>query len=234
MCCFGCLLEAAGPHKSRRQVGKGPPNHLQIGELDVNFERLIEMGKCRVILFKTLLSNRKARQQVSPLRSVNGAQMRKRRLKTAARFLECRSFECVLARQRQPTDQCLPFSERTCLEEMVSDFPGAFADGIGMEPLDRLCDADMQLLPAEVRDARKYGLTHKFMGEGERLLGACGARDDYPHLLRLLDDGEKFVNVDQADTGQKLKAETAPEHCGSRQHPFFILLEPFQAAGDNQ
>src|SRR5713101_6524411 len=132
ICCFGCFLVAASPHKSSCQVGKGFTDHVQIAAIDVNFERLIEMGKCRVPLFKTLLSYRQARQQVSPLRSVNGAQMRKRRLETAARFAERRGFECVLACQRQPTDQCLPVSERTCLEEMVSDLPGALADGIGM------------------------------------------------------------------------------------------------------
>ncbi len=54
------------------------------------------------------------------------------------------------------------------------------------------------------------------MGEGERLLGALGVRVDYPHLRRLLDDGEEFVNVDQADRSQKLKAETAPDRCGRR------------------
>jgi hypothetical protein len=50
------------------------------------------------------------------------------------------------------------------------------------------------------------------MGEGEGLLGALGARDDYSHLLCLLDDGEEFVKVDLADRSQKLKPETAPDH----------------------
>ena len=72
------------------------------------------------------------------------------------------------------------------------------------------------------------------MGEGERLLGPLGARDDYSHPLRLLDDGEKFVNVDLADLGQKLKAETAPDHRGGCQHSLFILVEPLQTAADDQ
>src|SRR5260370_35517144 len=72
------------------------------------------------------------------------------------------------------------------------------------------------------------------MAERERPLRPLGTRDDYSHLLRLLDDGEKFVNVDQADPGQKLKAETASDHCGGCQPPLFILVEPLQAATANQ
>src|SRR5882757_8062541 len=34
------------------------------------------------------------------------------------------------------------------------------------------------------------------MRECERPLGSIGARGDYSHLLRLLDDGEQFANVD--------------------------------------
>src|SRR5260370_4691049 len=68
------------------------------------------------------------------------------------------------------------------------------------------------------------------MGEGERLLGSLGAGDDYSHLLRLLDDGEKFVNVDLAGRSQKLKAETSPDHRGGCQHELFILVEPPQTA----
>src|SRR5713101_4493842 len=72
------------------------------------------------------------------------------------------------------------------------------------------------------------------MGESERLLRPLGARHDYPHLLRLLDDGEEFVNVDLANRSQKLKAETAPDHRGGCQHPLFILVEPLQTAADDQ
>src|ERR1700730_2008855 len=72
------------------------------------------------------------------------------------------------------------------------------------------------------------------MAEGERPLGSFGARDDYSHLLRLLDDREQFVNVDQTDPGQKLKAEPAPDHCGGCQHALFILVEPLKAAADDQ
>src|SRR5258708_297963 len=72
------------------------------------------------------------------------------------------------------------------------------------------------------------------MSEGKWLLRPLGTRDDYSHLLRLLHDAEKFVNVDQADRSQKLKAETAPDHCGCSQHPLFVLVEPFQTAADDQ
>src|ERR1700686_580112 len=72
------------------------------------------------------------------------------------------------------------------------------------------------------------------MSKGKRSLRPLGARDDYPHLLRLLDDGKKIVNVDLADRSQQLKAETAPDHRGSRQRTLFILVEPLQAAADNQ
>jgi hypothetical protein len=48
-------------------------------------------------------------------------------------------------------------------------------------------------------DAGKQRLTHKFMGEDRRPGKSLGARDDYPHLLRLFQDGEKFVNLDLAD-----------------------------------
>ncbi len=70
---------------------------------------------------------------------------------------------------------------------MVSDLPGALVDGTGIEPLDRLGDAGVQSLSAGGRDAGKQRLTHEFMGEGERPLRSLGARDDYSHLLRLLD-----------------------------------------------
>src|SRR5260370_22424389 len=117
---------------------------------------------------------------------------------------------------------------------MVSDLPGALVDGTGIEPLDRVGDAGVQSLLAWGRDAGKEGLTHEFMGEGERLRGPLGARHNYSYLLRLLDNGEEFVNVDLAARSEKLKAETAPDHRGGRQRPLFILIEPLQAAADDQ
>src|SRR5712692_269384 len=72
------------------------------------------------------------------------------------------------------------------------------------------------------------------MSKGKRSLRPLGAWDDYSHLLRLLDDGEEFVNVDLANRSQKLKAETAPDHRGGCQHPLFILVEPLQTAADDQ
>src|SRR5712691_10692122 len=72
------------------------------------------------------------------------------------------------------------------------------------------------------------------MGESKRLLESLGVRDDYSHLLGPLDDGEKFVNVDLADGGQKLKAETAPDRCCGSQHSLFILVESLQTAADDQ
>src|SRR5216684_8378261 len=72
------------------------------------------------------------------------------------------------------------------------------------------------------------------MSKGKRSLRPLGAWDDYPHLLRLLDDGKEFVDVDPAYRSQKLKAETAPDHRCCGQHPLLILVEPFQTAADNQ
>src|SRR5260370_4272590 len=72
------------------------------------------------------------------------------------------------------------------------------------------------------------------MGEGERLLRSFGASDDYPHLLRLLEDGEKFVNVDLADLRQEPEAKATSDHSGIRQRALFILVEPLQAAADDQ
>src|SRR5271155_98098 len=72
------------------------------------------------------------------------------------------------------------------------------------------------------------------MSKGKRSLRPLGAGDDYPHLLRFLDDGKKFVKVGLTGRSQKLKAEAAPDHCGGRQHAFFILVEPLQAATDDQ
>jgi hypothetical protein len=60
------------------------------------------------------------------------------------------SLKCALARQGQPTNQptkqSLMVSERTCLEEMASDLPGALFDGTGIEALDRVGDAGVQSL----------------------------------------------------------------------------------------
>src|ERR1700689_4942270 len=72
------------------------------------------------------------------------------------------------------------------------------------------------------------------MGEGKRSLWSFGAGNDYSHLLRFLDDGEKFVYLNPADAGQKLKAETAPDHRGSSQLQLFILVEPLQPPTDDQ
>ena len=172
MSCFDCFLEAASPEKSIGQLGKAPPDHLAITEIDVNFERFTEIGKCRVPLFKTSLGHRKARQQVSPFSWVNGALMRQGRPEIAPRFLKCCGLKCALACQRQLTDQFLLVSERSCLEQMVSDLSGALVDGTGIEPLDRVGDAGVQSLSARGRDAGKQRLTHEFMGEGKRPLRA--------------------------------------------------------------
>src|SRR6266851_10316683 len=72
------------------------------------------------------------------------------------------------------------------------------------------------------------------MSKGKRSLRPLGAWDDYPHLQRLLDDGKEFVNVDLTDLGQKLKAETAPDHRRSRQRTLFLLVEPLETAADDQ
>src|ERR1700730_6614864 len=147
--------------------------------------------------------------------------MRKRGLETTPRFSKSCYFKCALAGQCQPTNQPMPVSERSCFEEMARDLSGAFVDGTGIDLLDRVGDARMQLLSTRGRDAGQQRLTHKLVGEGKRLLGSLRTRDDYSHLLRLFDDGKKFVHVDQADAGQKLKAETAPDDCGGRQHALF-------------
>src|SRR5467141_2554953 len=72
------------------------------------------------------------------------------------------------------------------------------------------------------------------MAEGKRPLRSLGARRDYPHLLGFFDDGEKFVDVDQADLDQHLKTETASDHSGGCQHTLFILVEPLQPTADDQ
>src|ERR1700756_5391039 len=72
------------------------------------------------------------------------------------------------------------------------------------------------------------------MSKCKRSLRSLGAWDDYPHLLRFLNDGKESVNVDLADCSQKLKTETSSDHCGGRQRTLFILVEPLQAAADNQ
>src|ERR1700693_3975519 len=72
------------------------------------------------------------------------------------------------------------------------------------------------------------------MSKGKRSPRPLGAWDDYPHLLRLLDDGKEIVNVDLAYRSQKLKAETPPDHRCCRQRTLYILVEPLQAAADNQ
>jgi hypothetical protein len=82
---------------------------------------------------------------------------------------------------------------------MVNDISCAFVFRTGIEPLDGFSDARVQALFARGRDTGKQSLSHKFVREGERLFRSLGARDDYSHLLRLLDDGEKFVNIDLAD-----------------------------------
>ena len=64
--------------------------------------------------------------------------------------------------------------------------------------------------------------------------GSLGTRDDYPHLLRFLDYGEKFVNLGLADLCQEPEAKATPDHCGSRQRPSFILVEALQPAADDQ
>ena len=92
----------------------------------------------------------------------------------------------------------------------------------------------MQSLSTGGRDAGKQRLTHEFMREGVGPLRSVGAWDDYSHLLRLLDRGEKLFNVDLADPGQKLKAETTPDHCGGCQHPLFILGKAFQTPANDQ
>src|SRR5271156_3673452 len=61
-----------------------------------------------------------------------------------------------------------------------------------------------------------------------------GAGDDYSHLLRLLEDGEEFVNVDLAGFSQEPETKAAPNHRGSRQRTLFVLVEPLEAAADDQ
>src|SRR5579863_4107277 len=72
------------------------------------------------------------------------------------------------------------------------------------------------------------------MSKGKRPLRPLGAGDDYPHLLRPLDGGEKLVHVDLTDLSQEPKAKATPDHRGSRQRALFILVEPLQSAADNQ
>src|ERR1700730_2637951 len=72
------------------------------------------------------------------------------------------------------------------------------------------------------------------MGEGKRTLRTLGAGNNYSHLLSLLDDDEKFVNVDLVDLNQKPEAEPAPDHRGGREYPLFSLVESLEPASDDQ
>jgi hypothetical protein len=49
----------------------------------------------------------------------------------------------------------LPVSERTCLDEMVSDLSSALVHSTVIQPFDRVGDAPVQLLFARSRDAGK-------------------------------------------------------------------------------
>src|SRR5260370_20516838 len=138
--------------------------------------------------------------------------MRQSGTETAPRFLECGSRKGVLAGQRQDLDQFTIIREGSCLEQMVSNLACALVDSTGIDQLDRVGDRGVQLLCARARDIGKQRLTHKFMGEGKRLLGSLGAGNDYSHLLRLLDDGKEFVDIDLAYRSEKLKTEAAPDH----------------------
>src|SRR5882757_3376398 len=162
--------------------------------------------------------------------------MRHRRLETAPRFLKCPDLERPLTRKREIVDQAPVVSERSRLEQMVRDVSGmrAAATRIGIEPLDGVGHIRMQPLLARRRDTRKQRLPDKFVAESERPLGTLRARDDDSHLLRFFDHGEKLVNIDLADRCQQLKTEAAPDYCGRSQHALFILVEPCQAAPDDQ
>src|SRR5216684_3286598 len=72
------------------------------------------------------------------------------------------------------------------------------------------------------------------MVESKRSFRPLGAGNDYPHLLRFLDNREKLVKVHAADAGQKLKAETATDYRCCRQYPPLTFIEPFQTATDDQ
>src|SRR5260370_33011877 len=116
---------------------------------------------------------------------------------------------------------------------MLSDLAGALVNGIRIEPFDRIGDARMHSLSAWGRDTGKQRLTDKFMSKGKPSLRPFGAWDDYPHLLRLLDDGKEFVNVELAHRSQELKAETTSEHRCSRKRTILILAEPLPPAHDD-
>jgi hypothetical protein len=94
--------------------------------------------------------------------------------------------------------------------------------GDGIYPLNGLSDDAVKPLSAEERDSGQQRLAHQFMDEVERSLGPVGTRDDYSHLLRRLDDAEKFINVGLAHFAQKLKAETASDNGCGFQYLFLI------------
>src|ERR1700691_698423 len=111
---------------------------------------------------------------------------------------------------------------------MISDLSGTLVDGTGIDQLDRIGNTSVQMLSTRRRNADQQRLTHQLMGKGEGLFRPLGTRDDYPHLLRLLDDAEESVNVDLADLSEKLEAEVTPNHRGSRQRAPFIFVEPLK------
>src|SRR5262245_61844488 len=117
---------------------------------------------------------------------------------------------------------------------MVGDVASTLVEGMRIKPLDRLGDADVQSLLAWDCYAGEERLTHKFMAEGKGPLRPFGTGDDDSHLLGFLDDDEKLVHVDLADLAQQLKTETAPDHRRRCQHPLLVLVQPLQAATDDQ
>src|SRR5216684_2812038 len=117
---------------------------------------------------------------------------------------------------------------------MIDDLAGALFSGIRIEPLDRFGDPRVQTLSTRGRDAGEQRLTHKLMSKGKRSLRPLGARDDYAHRLRFLDDIKKLVHTDLAYRSQKLKAETAPDNRCGRKCALFILVQPLQTAADDQ
>jgi uncharacterized membrane protein YoaK (UPF0700 family) len=119
--------------------GGDPSDHLAI---DVNFERFLEIGNRFVQPFETSLGHCEASATSRPSllnQPDSGWKLRPASSNAAA------SSATLPASVSQRASLCR-FSERSCLEEMVSDLPGAFVDGTRLEPRDRVGDPRMQLL----------------------------------------------------------------------------------------
>src|SRR6516165_3769773 len=117
---------------------------------------------------------------------------------------------------------------------MICNLCGVLHDRSLIELLNRSGNLGVQLLPACNRDAGKQCLTYQFMGEGEGNFRPLGTGNDHSHSLSLIDNCEELVNIDLADSCQKLKTETSPDDRGSIQSGQLRVAETSESPADDQ